>query len=151
MKKIASENKDYRGLIKQINEVRKAIKERNTEDGITFTTIHASKGLQYHVCIVLGVCDRLYPFYRAVQENGQEGMEEEARLFYVASTRPIERLYYSEIHGMFGKFKVLPSPFAIQSQRQILGDIYGKESIESYSKKDFFGSLYTGLGEEAES
>lgn len=133
---VAGTSKTYKELIDKINDIRKAIKERNTEDGINFTTIHSSKGLEWPVCVVLGVCSRLYPFHRAVSENGQDGFEEEARLFYVASTRPEARLYYSEIHGKFGNFNVKASPFALQTKREIteLGDIYGEEeTVGSFS------------------
>jgi DNA helicase II / ATP-dependent DNA helicase PcrA len=106
----------YRELIKEINKMRKAIREQNSEDGINFTTIHSSKGLEWPVCIVMGVCDRLYPFYRAREESGMEGVMEEARLFYVASTRPERRLYYSEIKGTIGKVNVSTSPFIFQTQ-----------------------------------
>lgn len=125
--KVADKCTTYKELIDHINDIRRAIKEKNTEDGITFTTIHSSKGLEWPVCIVLGVCDRLYPFYRALEENGKDGFEEEARLFYVASTRPIDRLYYSEVIGSFGKNKTMVSPFAVQTNREVIGDSYGQE------------------------
>lgn len=145
LKQLACENQTYRGLIKHINDVRKALKERNSADGITFTTIHSSKGLEWPVCIVLGVCERLYPFYRAVDQEGQAGLEEEARLFYVASTRPIERLYYSEIHGKYGTHNAFPSTFVKQTQRQIIENgeyAYGQESEDDQNyRRNFFGNL----------
>lgn len=108
----------YREFIAQINKIREAI--RNSEnEGIKFYSIHASKGLEFPVTFILGVCDRMYPFYRAVQEGNRD---EEARLFYVASTRPEKRLYYSEILGTLGKIRVNQSPFIDQTYRNVINE-----------------------------
>lgn len=108
----------YREFIAQINKIREAI--RNSEnEGIKFYSIHASKGLEFPVTFILGVCDRMYPFYRAVQEGNRD---EEARLFYVASTRPEKRLYYSEILGTLGKIRVKQSPFIDQTYRNVINE-----------------------------
>lgn len=112
---LVEEHNTYEKLVKQVNRVRRSLKERNEEEGLNFYSCHASKGLEFKVVIVLGVCDRLYPFKRAVDEGGEAGFEEEARIFYVASTRPIEHLYYSEIIGKFGRNDVFASPFMKQT------------------------------------
>jgi DNA helicase-2/ATP-dependent DNA helicase PcrA len=116
-------------LWKHIKEMKRAMKEKNSENGLRFSTIHGSKGLEFPVVAVIGVSNRLYPFYRAVEENGKEGYDEEARLFYVASTRAIKELYYFEINGKHGRTNVVPSPF-IQLTNRVLKHEYPKEPME---------------------
>ena len=130
----------YPKLIKQVNKIKRALKDRNETEGLNFYSIHSSKGLEFPVVIVLGVCDRIYPFFRAVAERGQEGHNEEARLFYVASTRPEKLLYYSEIVGDFGNKKVKESPFIKQTNRILLNPYpteqdNGKEITEAFNKR----------------
>lgn len=53
-------------------------------------SIHRSKGLEWKSVFVIGIQDTRFP-------NARNGLNEEARLFYVATTRAIENLYLSEI------------------------------------------------------
>ncbi len=52
---------------------------------LQFMTIHASKGLEFHTVILIGVCDGVFP-------DPSTDIEEERRLLYVACTRARERL-----------------------------------------------------------
>jgi DNA helicase-2/ATP-dependent DNA helicase PcrA len=117
---LVKEYDTYTKLVKQVNKIKKALKEKNDEEGLNFYSCHASKGLEFPIVILMGVCDRLYPFFRSKNERGKAGIDEEARIFYVASTRPIEHLYYSEIVGKFGRFNVDKSPFVSMTNRQLL-------------------------------
>ncbi len=60
------------------------------EKGITLSTIHASKGLEYEVVFVLDVYEGNIPHHKAVT-NAET--EEERRIFYVAMTRAKQLLY----------------------------------------------------------
>lgn len=86
-------------------------KKDETGDYIKMMSIHASKGREFKNVIILGLCDRIYPFHRSVAEGNSS---EERRVMYVALTRPQQRLYLSVIHGNLGRFKVLPSPYLQQ-------------------------------------
>ncbi len=55
-------------------------------DRVTLLTIHAAKGLEFKVVFVAGCDEGLIPL------RGED-IEEERRLFYVAMTRAVERLY----------------------------------------------------------
>lgn len=59
-------------------------------DAVTLQTIHAAKGLEYHTVFLVGLCEGILPYKKAVSE---EDIEEERRLCYVAVTRAKERLY----------------------------------------------------------
>jgi DNA helicase II / ATP-dependent DNA helicase PcrA len=54
------------------------------------STIHQAKGLEWKVVFVIWCAEGRFPNPRAVDEGA---VEEERRLFYVASTRAMDHLY----------------------------------------------------------
>ncbi len=58
--------------------------------GVTFSTIHASKGLEYPYVFLMALEEKVFPHERAVDEGN---IDEELRLFYVALTRAKKRLF----------------------------------------------------------
>lgn len=67
-------------------EVDDELEEAEDQDRVKLMTVHAAKGLEFPVVIVLGCTDDDFPAKKG-------DMEEERRLFYVAATRPKDRLY----------------------------------------------------------
>jgi superfamily I DNA/RNA helicase len=53
--------------------------------------MHAAKGLEFPIVFIAGCEENLIPYRRSDHE--QADIEEERRLFYVAMTRAMERLY----------------------------------------------------------
>jgi len=78
---------------------------------VTFSTVHAAKGLEYPVVFVVAMENNIFPHERAMAEGS---VEEELRLFYVAITRAKRQLYLlranSRMQRGFSKTQ-LPSPF----------------------------------------
>jgi DNA helicase-2/ATP-dependent DNA helicase PcrA len=64
--------------------------ESETEK-ITLSTIHQAKGLEWRVVFVIWLTDGMFPSSRSFQSV--EAIEEERRLFYVASTRAQDQLF----------------------------------------------------------
>lgn len=60
-------------------------------DRIILSTIHQAKGLEWSVVFLIGCADGMIPLARVVAEEGEE---EERRLFYVATTRAKDQLYF---------------------------------------------------------
>jgi DNA helicase-2/ATP-dependent DNA helicase PcrA len=73
---------------------------------VSLMTIHGAKGLEFSYCFVAGAEENVFPSYRSL-EDGEVGIEEERRLFYVAMTRAMERLYITFAQGrmLFGQLK----------------------------------------------
>jgi DNA helicase-2/ATP-dependent DNA helicase PcrA len=60
------------------------------EPGVTLTTIHCAKGLEFRAVFLVGLEENLFPHARSA--NDPEDLEEERRLCYVAMTRAREHL-----------------------------------------------------------
>jgi DNA helicase-2/ATP-dependent DNA helicase PcrA len=67
--------------------------ESSAEDKVVISTIHASKGLEYHTVFVPGFEENIIPHQKAIEEKGDQGLEEERRLCYVAITRARKEAY----------------------------------------------------------
>ena len=65
----------------------------NDKESIILATIHAVKGLEYKCVFVVGLEEKVFPLWKAI-DNPKE-LEEERRVMYVAVTRAEERLYLS--------------------------------------------------------
>jgi DNA helicase-2/ATP-dependent DNA helicase PcrA len=62
--------------------------EENAEaDRISLMTLHAAKGLEFDTVFLPGWEEGVFPNQRALDENGEKGLEEERRLAYVGITR----------------------------------------------------------------
>lgn len=74
--------------------------EESAVDGsVKLLTMHTSKGLEFDYVFVVGLNDSIVPNAKAVFEKGEEGLEEERRLFYVAITRARKELYLTDSGG----------------------------------------------------
>ena len=77
----------------------------NDEEYISLMTIHMSKGLEFPVVFIVGVEEDLFPSQMMI--SSREDLEEERRLFYVAITRAMKKLYltYSNTRYRYGILK----------------------------------------------
>lgn len=67
-------------------------KEDEDNSGITLLTAHMSKGLQFDVVFIMGLCEGTFPDYRAIK-GGEAQLSQEKNNMYVAVTRA-KRLCY---------------------------------------------------------
>ncbi len=83
----------------------------NADGAVTLMTVHAGKGLEFPVVIIVGMERGLFPHSRAIEDHTED---EERRLFYVALTRAQEELVltYAERRRVKGHVvRRRPSPF----------------------------------------
>ena len=85
---------DYQKLLTNIDEL-----DDKTEQ-LTLMTLHAAKGTEFPVVIIIGMEEGSFPMWR--QNITEAELEEERRLFYVGMTRAQEQLYLSSVVYRFG-------------------------------------------------
>jgi len=61
-------------------------------DAVTLATIHAAKGLEWPVVILIGMAENVCPSSQAIK-SGDDAVDEERRVAYVGMTLSAERLY----------------------------------------------------------
>lgn len=90
---------DDTSLYAYLNRITLLSRDLDDEDAnkgkVNLMTVHASKGLEFPVVFIAGAEEGLMPHARAVEEGGDNAIEEERRLFYVAVTRAQQRLFIS--------------------------------------------------------
>jgi len=67
--------------------------EYEDEEKMILSTIHQAKGLEWDTVFVMHLLDGKFPIGAALEERG--GLEEERRLFYVATTRARKQLFFT--------------------------------------------------------
>ena len=79
--------------------------DNSDEEYISLMTIHMAKGLEFPVVFIVGVEEDLFPSQMMI--SSREDLEEERRLFYVAITRAMRKLYltYSKTRYRYGLLK----------------------------------------------
>jgi DNA helicase-2/ATP-dependent DNA helicase PcrA len=89
-------NNTLDSFLKFVYEANTSGSKENSVTKIQMSTVHKAKGLQWKVVFVVGLEQDKFPSSKA-------SIEEEANVFYVGITRPVERLYLSQI-GAYNQF-----------------------------------------------
>jgi len=112
----ASQKATLQDFLEEATLFREDKEEEPEEDtgGVRLSTIHASKGLEYHTVFVIGCEEKLFPHWKSMDYTAD--MEEERRLMYVSMTRAERCLYLSSVSFRRGQYNP-PSRF--------LGEIEG--------------------------
>lgn len=110
-------------------------------NAVNILTVHSSKGLEFPCVFVVNLVSQRFPsrdrkeqipvptdIIREILPTGDENMQEERRLFYVAITRAKEKLYLasSKFYGEAKRERKL-SPF--------IAETLGEEYVDSITKK----------------
>lgn len=116
-----------------------SVAEENSLGEISLMTIHGAKGLEFPYVFVLGNEENIFPSYQSIEAD--DGLEEERRLFYVAMTRAMKRLYlcFAQSRMLFGQVKYNgPSRFLYEIPEQYLfWERMGKGKISSQANDSF--------------
>ena len=114
--------------------------DQDTEGGkVGLMTIHAAKGLEFKVVFLAGCEDAVIPHARALEEN-PANIEEERRLFYVAVTRAMDKLYITSCrmrHHLKESVTCIPSRFLEEIPAELIQteDSKKEESPEEAHKR----------------
>ena len=101
---------NYDNLSHFLNQIVLNSAESTSGDGVNLLTIHASKGLEFDSVYIIDLMDGRFPNFKLMAKTGS--LEEERRLFYVATTRAKRNLYYCFAHFDSTKnTNYLPSTF----------------------------------------
>ena len=103
------------------------------DEYVSLMSIHMAKGLEFNYVFVVGLSQDVFPSFRSLSENGEDGMEEERRLAYVAFTRAKKRLYVTDSQG----FNYLTNSPKMTSQ---FIDEIGKDRVEHIGNPSKFKS-----------
>ena len=97
-------------------------------------TLHSAKGLEFEHVFLPGWEEGVFPNQRAMDENGNAGLEEERRLAYVGLTRAKEkaRVYFAANRRIHGQWQSsIPSRFVAEMP---------EEHVERLSDAGLYGS-----------
>ena len=113
------------------------------KNSVTLMTIHGSKGLEFSTVFVTGLEQGLFPLIRMDDDIDQ--LEEERRLFYVAVTRAMERVYllnakYRRKFGALNTSSFVQSEFLNEIDKDVIKvkpykTVYTKRVVRSGNKK----------------
>ncbi len=95
------------GFLETITLDQSSEEDRELPQGeVALMTVHGAKGLEFNYVFLAGAEENVFPSYRSL-EMGAQAEEEERRLFYVAMTRAMKKLYICFAQGrmLFGQLK----------------------------------------------
>ncbi len=103
----------FEGVMEAFKEILEQGK-RNFGKGVTLTTVHSAKGLEFPKVYVMDLMNEVFPSAGSLKKYKDHGdadsLEEERRLFYVALTRAKSRLLLMTMEKRYGA-AVQPSCF----------------------------------------
>ena len=109
--------------------------QRQDRNGITLSTIHSVKGLEFSYVFVIGLEENVFPnIYRFTSEDE---IEEERRIAYVAFTRAKKRLYLlsSQNRLLYGeRFSNRTSRFLLE----FMGANQSNETLNEFNQEPLF-------------
>lgn len=103
--------------------------DENNGNAVTFTTIHAAKGLEYPYVFIIGMEQNIFPHERSLNERG---IEEELRLFYVALTRAKKHLTITR-----AKSRITRGFNSVQRPSQFLNHL-PPDNVDKMNSVNFF-------------
>ena len=143
------------GFLEEVSLFTDLDKYNADDDCVTLMTIHSAKGLEFPNVFVCGLEEGMFPSLRSF--DSPEEIEEERRLFYVATTRAKRALFmtYARTRTMFGQTKYGKiSRFVTEIPPMLIEE---KSNIPTFDDTSFSGgglrefSSGTGRGERSSS
>ncbi|GAA0179213.1 ATP-dependent helicase [Clostridium sediminicola] len=133
----AIEFKNIVSFLSHIEEVKNKLSSKekiDDEKKVILSTIHGVKGMEFDYVFIINCNEESLPHKNSLDDN----IEEERRLFYVAMTRSIKKLFLGIINRSRGK-NILPSRFIKECN-------LGVDEIAPFKKGDRITHKYFGDG-----
>jgi len=101
------------------------------EDGVTFMTLHAAKGLEFPVVFMVTMENGMFPLHRSF--NSKKELEEERRLMYVGVTRAKENLFFTNasVRQTYGETMQNPDSMFLKEISPLLLDFEGYYTLKN--------------------
>ena len=98
------ENASLAGFLEEVSLFTDLDNFDSSDDNVTLMTVHSAKGLEFPIVFITGLEEGMFPSLRDFDELE---IEEERRLFYVATTRAKRELHmiYAHTRLLFGQTK----------------------------------------------
>ncbi len=119
---------------------------RPGESCLRLSTIHQSKGLEFQHVFIIGLADGLFPNKRAI--DGEGDLEEERRLFYVASTRAERSLHlvFPMLSSQNGtQIRLMQSRF-LKELPQTGYELYNVHAQNAFGQHSRYGGKWSQYG-----
>jgi superfamily I DNA/RNA helicase len=133
----ARSSKSLQDFLQRVTLQGDSAKDAPVGPGVTLSTLHAAKGLEFNVVFLIGCVEGQLPHSRTTDPGEREAvaadLDEERRLFYVGITRARERLYLSAPRRTMLRGKavdVTPTRFMDQLPAQHIKDYEREEEKE---------------------
>lgn len=123
---MASKFPTIKAFLAHVSTIKDKQSKNKGKDAVQIVTIHSSKGLEWDVVFVPNCNEGLIP-----HENNHD-VEEERRLFYVATSRPRKRLYLS--------WTFYDSQMEMQNEGLFITELLGEKKALEMKKELFKGS-----------
>ena len=98
--------------------------EEEEAEKVKLMTIHSAKGLEFKMVVVIGLEDGLFPHWKSLKSdrelNTNKHLEEERRLFYVATTRAKEILCVTNVQKRTCSMSTRPSRFISEVKKHFI-------------------------------
>ena len=138
-------DKSLGSYLQQITLLTDADDNKGEADVVKLMTIHAAKGLEFPVVFVGGLEETLFPNAMAI--NTREELEEERRLFYVATTRAKEKLWLTYANTRY-RFGNLTQNDASRFIEELPADRLDKSFAGGNMKNNQTGNYWNAFGRQ---
>ena len=158
---VISDTNTYPNLAEFLDHVSLVMENDNVIDynKVMLITLHSAKGLEFDVVFLPGWEDGLFPHQKSLDEGGENSLEEERRLAYVAITRAKQKLYITTTFNrrIYGQWQNnIPSRFLNEIPSECLqinnqtsncyanntynkkSSFYNKSTYRNYDKSSYY-------------
>ncbi len=141
-----NKNPKLSSFLQEISLITDTDKYDEDKPAVTLMTVHSAKGLEFPIVFVAGLEENLFPV--SGRGGNEADFEEERRLFYVATTRAQEILFFShaKTRYKFGEQKMMRRSRFLE---EVSADVVRTEagSTSKQKKNSFRSKLNGGSGE----